>query len=57
MLAWKKNQVSEKYMKRKRWVAKGLAKQRKECSFRERKFCLRKEGFDTHLIVNTSRNS
>ena len=31
-----------------------LAKQRKERSFRERKFCLRKEGFDIHLIVNTS---
>ena len=34
-----------------------LAKQRKERSFRERKFCLRKEGFDIHLIVNTSSNS
>ena len=35
----------------------GLAKQRKERSFRKRKFCLRKEGFDIHLIVNTSSNS
>ena len=37
--------------------ATGLAKQRKERSFRERKFCLRKGGFDIHLIVNTSSNS
>ena len=36
---------------------RGLAKQRKERSFCERKFCLRKEGFDIHLIVNTSSNS
>ena len=38
----------------------GLAKQRKERSlrsFRKRKFCLRKEGFDIHLIINTSSNS
>ena len=35
----------------------GLVKQRKERSFCERKFCLRKEGFDIHLVVNTSSNS
>ena len=38
-------------------TSRGLAKQRKKRSFRERKFCLRKEGFDIHLIVNISSNS